>query len=270
MKWWHGLLAGVASGATVGLTASYITSRSIKAEVDEGLSNPPGYRVHGCLVSVVVPTLQEENYLPPLLQSIKNQTYSPVEIIVADSSTGNSREATKALCNKYCAKYLYVPKLNVALARNKGAEFANGEILMFADADCIMCREYIEKIVGALEERHVFAHGSDPCYGDVRYSTVSVITMKWFKPLLHTTGRGVAIWAESFWNIGGYDISCDPAGPEQCREDLEFGKRVADCYGRDSMVRVGDAVIVTWPRREQAFGWHKSWQTRGVRDGIID
>jgi len=78
-------LTGVAVGVTIGKTVEAM--HKFRAQVLKALAEEPLYRVSGPLVSVIIPALEEQDYLPKLLMSIQNQTYEPIEVIVADSST---------------------------------------------------------------------------------------------------------------------------------------------------------------------------------------
>lgn len=107
---------------------------------------------------MIIPALEEEDYLPKLLTSIQNQTYEPIEVIVADSSPPESHELTEEICWQYGANCIYVPQLGVALARNEGARQAQGDILVFSDADNVLAPDCIEKLIGSLREGYIAAH----------------------------------------------------------------------------------------------------------------
>lgn len=84
------------------------------------------------MISIVIPTLNEEKYLSKLLKSIKNQTFKDYEIIVSDN---NSKDNTKKIAKKFNCKTVkggYPGK-----ARNNGANFAKYDLL-FIDADIIL------------------------------------------------------------------------------------------------------------------------------------
>jgi len=249
-----------------GVTTAYFTSKLIARKVSRALTEPPPYKVSGPPVSVVIPALEEEDYLPALLTSIANQTYEPIEVLVADSSSDLHREQTEAICSSFGAKYINVPILNISLARNEGARQALGDPLVFVDSDCILAHDYIEQVVYALQHGYTLAHGVDPNI-DGLFGAASVIGGVWFKPVTHTS-RGVAIWRDAFWGIGGYDEACDPT--EGGREDLRLGAMVKERYGLGSMILLPGACLVTSPRRGQRFPLIKSWErARGVRNGRV-
>ena len=83
--------------------------------------------------SIIIPTFNEENFLPKLLKSIKKQDLNPSEIIVADN---NSTDSTKKIALKYGCKV--IKGGGPGEARNLGARAANSEILIFIDADVIL------------------------------------------------------------------------------------------------------------------------------------
>ncbi len=87
------------------------------------------------LISVVIPAYEEEGYLEDLLDSIKNQTYGRYEIIGIDSG---SKDKTKRIFLKYKAMVLYVPKGNIAAAKNAGLKKVRGDIIAFIDADFVL------------------------------------------------------------------------------------------------------------------------------------
>jgi len=77
------------SGFAGACLTAYITTRVVVYRIGQA-SRPPAYQVTGRLVTVVIPTLMEEDYLPKLLETIRNQTYQPIEIVVAVSSPPSS------------------------------------------------------------------------------------------------------------------------------------------------------------------------------------
>ena len=50
------------------------------------------------MISIIIPTLNEERYLPNLLESIKYQEYEDSEIIIADK---NSKDGTKDIAKRF-------------------------------------------------------------------------------------------------------------------------------------------------------------------------
>ena len=86
--------------------------------------------------SIIIPALNEEKYIPKLLDDLANQTFKDFEVIIID---GNSKDKTVEMCLKYKEKIhllvTIVKKRNVSYQRNLGASKANGEWIIFMDAD---------------------------------------------------------------------------------------------------------------------------------------
>lgn len=81
-------------------------------------------------LSVIIPTYNEEKYLPILLERLQDQTYTSFEIIVADN---NSKDRTTDIATSYGVRV--VRGGNLTEGRNRGAKKAKGDILIFLDAD---------------------------------------------------------------------------------------------------------------------------------------
>ena len=88
-------------------------------------------KVNNPEISVIIPTLNEEKYIPLVLEGLKKQTFKSFETIVVD---GGSEDRTREIARK-CATVLIERKNGVGCARNLGAAHAKGRILVFIDAD---------------------------------------------------------------------------------------------------------------------------------------
>lgn len=95
-------------------------------------------------ISIVIPTFNEEKYLPLCLYSLLNQSVKALEIIVAD---GGSTDQTVPSAKNKGAKVLVIPNSTVTIARNRGAMDAKGKIIVCADADTIYPTNYLEEIM---------------------------------------------------------------------------------------------------------------------------
>ena len=86
------------------------------------------------LVSVVIPVFNGERFLREAVQSVLDQRYSPLEIIVVDDgSTDDTASVAKSLSET--VRYLYQTNQGPAAARNRGIQQAEGDLIAFADAD---------------------------------------------------------------------------------------------------------------------------------------
>ncbi|MBI2443531.1 MAG: glycosyltransferase family 2 protein [Candidatus Levybacteria bacterium] len=104
--------------------------------------------------SVIIPTLNEEKYLPRLLHALSKQTFTSLEVIVVDAS---SKDHTIAEAEKFHTKIqkltsFQIKKRTIAYQRNFGAEKAKGVYLVFLDADVDLSPGYLQKIYTAIKK----------------------------------------------------------------------------------------------------------------------
>lgn len=111
------------------------------------------------MISIIIPALNEEKYLPILLNAIKKQTYKDYEVIIAD---GGSEDKTKKIARKYGCKI--VPGGSPAKGRNHGAEHAKGEYLLFLDADVVFDNFFVEKMLDEFIKKNLDAGTSSIGY----------------------------------------------------------------------------------------------------------
>jgi len=103
-------------------------------------------------LSIIVPTLNEEKNLPILLSSIKRQGFNDYEIIIADN--GSTDQTLKIAEDFGCQK---TSGGMPAIGRNQGAKIAQGEYLLFLDADVFVPRDFLKKILSETEKRKLDA-----------------------------------------------------------------------------------------------------------------
>lgn len=96
-------------------------------------------------VSVIIPVYNGEKTIGRCLESVSKQDYGNYEIIVADDgSTDHTGDVAKKFSR---VRILRQKNRGPASARNLGSRKANGEILLFTDADCVPDRKWIVEMV---------------------------------------------------------------------------------------------------------------------------
>lgn len=104
------------------------------------------------LVSIVIPVWNVEAYLPFCLDSITNQTYKNLEIILIDDG---STDSSGSICDDAAAKdrrikVIHKKNEGLSAARNTGLNEAKGKWLVFVDSDDYVDRNYISALVQAI------------------------------------------------------------------------------------------------------------------------
>jgi len=105
-------------------------------------------------VSVIIPVYNVEKYLRRCLDSVVNQTYKDVEVIlVNDGSPDNSKE----ICEEYVAKYSNIQLINqknagLGAARNTGLQYITGDAVTFVDSDDWLELDAIEYYVASMKK----------------------------------------------------------------------------------------------------------------------
>jgi len=100
------------------------------------------------LVSVIIPTYNNQQTIAVCLESICQQTYDPIEVIVVD---GGSTDRTVEICNRYAVTVLET-SLGMAAARYRGAKEATGTWLFHVDSDMELSTKVVENCVTATQQ----------------------------------------------------------------------------------------------------------------------
>ena len=116
------------------------------------MSTGGGSRRHE--VSVVMPNYNKAKFLPRAIQSVLDQTYSPVELVIVDDA---STDESVSMADKYLAAYtdrIRLIKLDQhrgpAAARNEGIRASRGDVVCFLDSDDVYSPLKVEHQLRAL------------------------------------------------------------------------------------------------------------------------
>ncbi len=217
-------------------------------------------------ISIIIPTYNEENYLPSCLKSISTLNYpeNDIELVVVDNG---STDSTRKIAESYGAKVLCDSALNVSGLRNLGVSESTGEIVTFVDADCIVTGEWLNNASIYFDNLNVVAWGGPP----LPPKNSTWVQKTWF--LVRQKGNQTqdVDWLESmnlfvrreqFITIGGFDSSLVTC------EDVDFSYRISK-HGRivsDSKIEVihlGEAATVSEFMRKEI------WRGRSNLNGVF-
>jgi glycosyltransferase involved in cell wall biosynthesis len=165
-------------------------------------------------LSIVIPTLNEELFLPKLLGDIEKQTDRDFELIIVDAkSEDNTKKEVSLFFKKIPLTFIESDKRSVAYQRNLGAKHASGTYVFFLDADSRIPKNYVRQL------KKYIVNNPSLMYipalitkRDSRYN-IAVMLLNYLSQMSLSTRRplctgGSMIINKSFFSfIGGFDES---------------------------------------------------------------
>lgn len=104
------------------------------------------------LISVIIPAYNAEKYISKCIESIQNNTYKNLEIIIVnDGSKDNTQKVVEAISDSRI-KLINQENGGVSKARNTGLDNATGEYIAFIDSDDYISEDYFEKLIAPCVE----------------------------------------------------------------------------------------------------------------------
>lgn len=109
------------------------------------------------LISVIVPVYNVEKYLRQCLDSLLQQSYRDLEIIMINDG---SKDSSGEICEEYAGKYphfkvIHKKNAGLGMARNTGLEHITGQYVTFVDSDDYLDKDAIETLYRGLTENQV-------------------------------------------------------------------------------------------------------------------
>lgn len=109
------------------------------------------------LITIVIPVYKVEKYLKKCIESIINQTYKKLEIILIDDG---SPDNCGKICNEYAKndqriKVIHKENGGLSSARNAGIDIATGDYITFVDSDDYITEDYVEYMYKILKQNNV-------------------------------------------------------------------------------------------------------------------
>ena len=176
-------------------------------------------------ISVVIPAFNEEKLIGATLRSILaagaafGERGWTMEIVVCDN---NSTDTTAGLARAAGARVVFDPVNQIARARNTGAAAAEGDWLIFVDADSQPTRQLFAEVAAAIESGRCLAGGSTvrmdrrSLVGDGGTGLWNLVSrvMKW------TAGSFIFCQAAAFRQVGGFNLKLFAS------EEIDLSKRL--------------------------------------------
>lgn len=146
------------------------------------------------LVSIIIPVYNGEKFINRCVNSLLNQTYKNFEIIlINDGSVDDSLKIIKDYAKKY-ENIVCINQKNqgASIARNNGIKKANGQYIVFVDADDYVNSDYLEKLQKAIKNNDVAISGFNRVVGD------KIIYSKTPKNVLWSAFKYTSTWGKIY------------------------------------------------------------------------
>lgn len=174
-------------------------------------------------ISVIIPTLNEADFIENLLYDLSKQLRRPDEIIVVD---GKSTDATRKIINTDKNVTLLTTAPNPARQRTIGGEKAKNELLIFLDADVRMKKDFLKRVEEFYKKKqfsiacpYYLPHKSNMLIICVYYFFNSMFFL-WQKISPSGAGSCIIVTKNTFQKINGFD-------PQFRYDDIAFIRKAS-------------------------------------------
>ncbi|MDP3640148.1 MAG: glycosyltransferase [Nanoarchaeota archaeon] len=219
-------------------------------------------------ISIIIPAHNEAAYIEKTLQSLNQQTLKDFEtIVVANGCTDGTEDVVKKIYMKTPGqlRLFSLPEANVSRARNYGAKKANGQLLLFLDADTLLEKDALEKMQRHFRGQHAIATTFvRPDKSLVKYRLAMALKNAYHQlGLYHGCSGALLCRKKDFERVGGYDEII--VVKEHRRLILQLKK-----YGKFTCL---PTTVTTSMRRFEKWGLWKAirfWIAQGVKEYVGD
>ena len=211
--------------------------------------------------SIIVPVFNRPDEINDLIQSIVDQKYREIEIIVIeDGSSITSNDIINSFKNKINLQYHEISNQGPGLARNHGVKFANAEWIIFFDSDCTIPKNYFYEVDEFLKSNTEvdFFGGPDKSNKSfsflqkaINYSMTSMLTTGGIRGSKYTVDKflprsfNMGMKKKNFLQVGG---CCSM----RFGEDLDLTYRLLSSGAKSSIIKT---AYVYHKRRNNLIGF---------------
>ena len=196
-------------------------------------------------VSLVIPALNESNYIMNPLQSLKAGSYNNFEAIVVDCM---SDDDTVAKARRLGAKTLISKRRNRGYQTHLGFISAQGDIIIRTDADTIFPRDILSNTVKAFNNKKTMVYHVGHIYYDsgVLMKLVAHLYDKYWRKTWATSGHFIAVRREAYEKVA--------FEPLHKGQDFDFGKRAYEIFGPKGFLYDPNTVVLVSSRAIRKIG----------------
>ncbi|MCS7239673.1 MAG: glycosyltransferase family 2 protein [Candidatus Bipolaricaulota bacterium] len=170
-------------------------------------------------MTVVVPVLNEEDFLEETLRSLRHQTFRDFELIVVDNG---STDASIDIAQQFADRVVIEPQKGYDFALHRGILEAQSPLIAQADADTLYPRDWLSKMVRALDNSGVVcAYGPWAFRENPKWRRHLELSLCWSTQLIThlfgfplATGCNMGFRREAYFRVGGYPALNHLAGAD--------------------------------------------------------
>lgn len=196
-------------------------------------------------ISVVIPTLNESDYITNPILSLRAGPYNNYEVIIVDCMSEDDT-ATKA--RRLGAKVILSKRRNAGYQTHLGFMSATGDIILRTDADTIFPQDTLTKTASTFEKKQVVVYHVGHLYydGNIILNLLAHLYDKHWRRIWGTTGHFIAVRKSAYEKA--------PFKPLAKGQDFDFGKRAYELFGRKALVYDPSAAVLISSRAVRKQG----------------
>jgi GT2 family glycosyltransferase len=217
-------------------------------------SLPDGSGAGQPLVTVVIPTLKNLRRLIPCVDGVLNSTYKNIDVLVVNNDP-EAGAVEEKIAEEFNAdgrvRYIHEPRIGVSNARNAAIEHARGDIVVFADDDVVVDRNWIGAIVDVFVTRPETACVTGPIFAAEMETRAQHLLEQYggfdkgfeqqifdmgenrrdepmypFDAGRFGSGANMAFRLDVFKKLGGFSTNLGPGTPTWGGEDIDLARRL--------------------------------------------
>lgn len=190
-------------------------------------------------ISIVIPAFNEEKYIEASLQSLVDQNTNNFEVILVDNnSTDNTVKIAEKFKDVLNLKIINEKKQGRGAARARGFQEAKGDIILSADADTIVYKDWIETLIKDLKGDIVATTTSTQIHDCSKLTNLMfnflqpqiLIVYRLFSGHFWVNAYSFAILRSAYLKTGGFNPSL------QAQEDVDLSFKIAK-IGKVKLIR---------------------------------
>lgn len=230
-------------------------------------------KVENDYLSIIIPTLNEADYIGHLLYSLSRQTFKKFEVILSDGHSNDDTIKVAKSFSKHLPRFTIVTSVRKcpSVQRNNGVKKAQYKRILFLDADTILPPDFLEKSLNEIEKRQL----------DCAHPTTFPLTKRLYDQYLYMlTNWGVTLTQKFFPLAGGWAIFSTQTlhkkikgfdeGLTKIYDDVDYVARIVKASGKFGIITESSPYIsVRRLDKEGRAGLLKNMLTQSLYMGLF-